>query len=356
MIWTIGGPIAIIVVLEILQQISDSKLGILDVNESSTIARSAGRILTSFVMILVAMSYDSVEFTILTFSPYFKLERPSTISASSLLPNGVGHIPLYTIWKSLRRGNLLGAIASIAATLGSLLTIIASRLYAVEIVTYPQQPQLSFGDHFISQGRNTSQGSPATVNFDLLEHQNGTYPPYTFEELVFPRLSADSRRLVQTSNSTTLEMSIPARRAALNCTVVPRENVKVSFEDVEPSIYNTRWETYYDFVAEVPSTCPEFRNLSNVLTDTIPFSIFGAYDNGTNPAATKFNAASLLNLANFWQLDSSTDFPKDWSGVGAASNSPQCPSLGLCMASTMNSRDRLIVLPQLCARRISKRC
>jgi hypothetical protein len=110
--------------------------------------------------------------------------------------------------------------------------------------------------------------------------------------------------------------------------MVPRDNISVSFEEVEPSIYQTRWETYYHFVAQVPSSCPGFRSLSNVLTETIPFSIFGADDNGTNPAATEFNAARLLRQANFWLLDSSSDAPKNWSGVGAAGNSPECPSLG----------------------------
>jgi hypothetical protein len=330
MIWVLSAPVAIIVVLEVLQNISDSNRGILNIHASSMVARSAAPILTSLIMVLVAMSYDSLEFAILTFSPYRTLKKGAATAKNNLLANSVGQLPLYTILDSLRRRCLIAAIASVAATMGSFLTIISSGLYTIETVQYPHQLAVSAADGFASQWHNSSHASTGSLIFDLLEHENATYPPYTFDELVFPRLLADSVRIFDRSKGQTLQMAVPARRAALNCTMIPKENITVTLSDPAPKPNSLiEWSTAWNFVAGVPDSCPEFRNLSHVRTSTIPFGFLNYWD-GDGPES--LNMASILDQNAFGYQDAygpnGTAQPAIWNGVGAASNSPDCPSLG----------------------------
>ncbi len=330
-VWAFVSPISVIVVVQILQHLSDTHRGVINVDNSSAIARSAAPLIASLVMTLIAMSYDSVEFAVLSFGPYSGLMKGSANPQHNLLANYAGHIPLYTIWDCIWRRNPIAAISSVAATIGAVLTIIASGLYTVESIQYSQQLSLSVHDQFESQWRNSSETRTGTIIMDLLEHENATYPAYTFNEMAFPRLSKNSLQLVRASSSSTITLNIPARRAALNCTAVPRQNISVNLTSYTPSVYVSQWTASYNFVMDVPNSCANYRNISDAHTSTIMFQVSAEWDNGTEGARTNFQQARFLVGSDFLPPNTSYQSyspPAVWSGAGAATNLPECPSLG----------------------------
>jgi hypothetical protein len=232
-------------------------------------------------MTLMAISYDSIEAAVLTLAPFSDLQKRPTGSKDTLLSNYAGHLPLYTIWRYLKRGAYIASIASVAATVGSVLTLIASGLYIVESAHYSQRLLLSVRDKFEAQWRNSSDTSTGSIIMDLLEHENATYPAYTFEELAFPRLSNKSLEVVKTSNSSVIEVDVPARRAALECTLVPRHNISVTFSNESNGQYEMQWTNSYTFSLGVPPSCADYRNLANAASSTVDFQVYYQWDNNT---------------------------------------------------------------------------
>ena len=322
MTWVITIPIAIIVVLEILQRFSDTHHGIANIYTADIASHFAASIVSSFLMILIATSYDSIDFAISTFGPYQTLSRGRATVKQSLLQNSVGQLPILSIIDAVRRRRPLVAIASFAATIASLLTIITSGLYTLESVPYTSSVNLSSADHFTTYWNSSKDNGAGTV-FGLIEHENATYPSYTYNELVFPRLATDFLQSGNRDSGTLVQLSIPARRAALNCTIIPQDNITTQ-TIAQGSSTGPLYSTEYLFVAGVPDSCPEFRNLSDVPITSIPFQ-YGIGWAVPNNTEVKTQFAEIVTEFDFsFGYSNNTVY---WDGIGAESNAPGCPSL-----------------------------
>jgi hypothetical protein len=85
-----------------------------------------------------------------------------------------------------------------------------------------------------------SDGGAGAI-FALIEHINASYPAPTYDELAFPRIAVsslgeDAMKQLADSVQVTLEASLPAMGASLNCTLVPRDSM-VKSRVVSPSAH-----------------------------------------------------------------------------------------------------------------------
>ena len=324
MVWAISLPLGVIVVLEILQRLSDSRHGITSISPSSIVDHSAASVISSLIMIMIAMSYDSIEFGISTFGPYQTLRRGHAVGRD-LLRNNVGQLPLLAIVGAVRDQRVFVALASAAATIGSLLTIIASGLYTTESVPTASNLTVTTADYFGTYWNSSSDGSGlAGITYNLIEHENASYPSYTYKGLAFSALTADSLPQVDGAINATIEVRILARRASLNCTIVPKENITFSTA-AQGSADGFSYSTLYMFTVGLPDSCPEFRNLSDNIVSSITFE--NAIDWKTpNDTDFSYPYASLLNDFEFATgYSNNTDYNDDT--IGSGSNAPGCPSL-----------------------------
>ena len=189
MVWAILLPISVIVTLEILQRLSDSRDGFVNISSSSVVGHSAASVITSLVMITIAMSYDSIEFGMSTFGPYQKLHRGHATVGRSLIRNSFGQLPLLAIIDAIRDQRFFVALASLAATIGSFLTIIASGLYVAETLPLSSNTTVTTADYFGTYW-NSSSGESSTAWRDVRPHRarERLLPKLYLQRARFPQL------------------------------------------------------------------------------------------------------------------------------------------------------------------------
>ena len=329
MIWAILLPISVIVTLEILHRLSDSQDGFVNISSSSVVSHSAASVITSLVMITIAMSYESIEFGMSTLGPYQTLHSGHTTAGRSLIRNSFGQLPLLTIVDAIRDQRFFVALASLAATIGSFLTIIASGLYVAETVPLSTNTTITTADYFGTYWNSSSgESSIAGTTYGLIEHENASYPSYTHKQLAFPSFGLASLPQTDGSMNTSMQLTLPARRASLNCTVAPKENI--TFQTMaQGTSTGYVYYTNYVFTFGVPASCPEFRNLSDDVVSSISFdySIDWSFPNDTNLI---YPYGAVPNYFDF-NVDGALDANYTPNTIGAASNAPGCPSLAFLL-------------------------
>ncbi len=226
---TFAIPISIIVVLEVLQRLSDRHQGIVGVAQGS---EKYIRYIPALTMLLVAMLFSSLDFNVSTFASYSKLLTGNATSKSTILANFVGKLPPHSLFEAAR-GRQFGVFASTtAAIIGSVLTIVVSGLYSVQDITSrPATRTLSRLDTFDLNWTNSSANdNTAGTILSLIEHLNLSYPKLTYSEVALPAFSLGEWVNPLGSGSTTKGLStavVPALRANLRCTIIPKSNISV---------------------------------------------------------------------------------------------------------------------------------
>jgi hypothetical protein len=318
MAWAIFLPLSVIVVLEILQRLSETRQGIANMSFVSAPGREAGSLLSSLVMIITAMTYDSMEFAVATLAPYRSLRRESATGTRCLLGNDIGQMTIASIIRPLKNGHPSIALAPLAAVIGSWLAIIASGLYTIEPVLFVSSIDVIGTDRFINTW-NSSSDNAAGSAFTLLEHRNASYPDFTFDEVAIPVIEVPLSDAVNESSNNVLQVVLTARRASLNCTVVPQANTSVSTVDNGTPDSGTDWFTIVDWVAGVPDSCAIFQNQSNVSISSIPFTWSVQHGNGSDSSMHSVLSGGIIQAGSFGSELA--------SNIGASTNGPGCPSL-----------------------------
>ena len=331
MIWVLSIPVIVIIVLEVLQHYSDLHQGITNVSVSSLNSHSAASVLSSLIMIVIAISYDTVEFAMFTFGPFRTLRKGAATATRCLFRNGAGQVPLVSIFNAFQNRTMLVAAAAFAATIASFLTVIASGLYTVDSVQYASQITITAADSFGTYWNSSSYQSEAAGQvFGLIEHENASYPAYTFNELAFPALAINDAGLPREvpDSEYPVQVSLPARRGALNCTIVPPENITLKI-DLNALAVGHAYFTQYTFLAGVPESCTEYSifHPSDIPIDAIPLRYSEQW---STPNDTTYTAQIGQMLGRLTSLSTSgLGIINDYnSGIDANTDSPSCPSLG----------------------------
>jgi Protein of unknown function (DUF3433) len=264
------------------------------------------------------MMYDAVNFAAATLAPYQTLARGSVAAKKTLLGASLGDLPVWSTLEAIRHRHGSATVASSAAIIGSLLTIIASGLFTIENVPFALDVSITTSGKFVPSFSILSDGGAGAI-FALIEHNNASYPALTYDELVFPRIAVsslgeDAMKQLADSEEVTLEVSIPAMRASLNCTLVPRDSM-VKSRVVPPSaqILPGTYDIQVEFNTSLPESCPHFLDVNDDTATEIQFEYLVQYDG-------IYQGAQLSSLNGATAGNEGTT-------LGAASNPPGCPSL-----------------------------
>ncbi|KIW24361.1 uncharacterized protein PV07_10079 [Cladophialophora immunda] len=325
----LGLPLAVIAILEVLQRESNAHNGLATVSDSP-IDRSLPNILASVVLICIAIMYDAIDFATATLAPYQTLARGSAPAKQTLLRTSSGNLPIWSTLKAIRERHTEAAVASMAALVGSLLTIIASGLYTIEAVPVVLDVAVITSDKFVPSFGTSTDGSAGAI-FTLIEQNNVSYPALTYDGLAYPNIQMSSlgaealKQLSDSAQAVTLQANIVAMRASLNCTLVPRENMIMTMYS-EPSVHvdPSCRDNNITFHADLPPSCPHFLNGENQTATNIPFS---AYVQHTCDGEAGLAIHEQVVLNNQGAMGDSTAVTSAGSTLGAASNPPGCPSL-----------------------------
>lgn len=226
---TILLPLAIIAALEVIQRSSDPETGIASVTAADSLSsKILTRYLPALMMLLSATLVNSVDFTVAALAPYNALK--SGASPPTIMTGVLGLVPPYALWVSIKNRYWGAALSTIAALIGSVLTIISSGLYTIDFVPTTSSLQVQRTDSFSTSWQNSVlNDSGAAVLMSLTESSNLTFPQFTYDELALPglQLASDPSQVPGQAQST-LSLQVPALRASLDCTTVTPTQFNVS--------------------------------------------------------------------------------------------------------------------------------
>jgi hypothetical protein len=252
-------PLGMIVALELIQERSDDQHGIYTVSDDKW-TEVYSHYIPALVMLVLAALVNMLDFNIALFTPWNNLARGDAIHRKSILNNILGRSPPSAFLQAFSTGSLGAMLSILATTVASILAVIASGLYYVQHFSI-DGPSISLTqtDSFSLQWPSSfsdDNGAGAVTN--LIMHQNFSYPQFTYEGLVFPKLSLDNSALTTDSFTTVSgspSMILPGVRANLQCDVIPSDSFSLSTEAAgSGSAYPTDM-AFVSVRANLPNTC-----------------------------------------------------------------------------------------------------
>ncbi|OQV09514.1 hypothetical protein CLAIMM_13628 [Cladophialophora immunda] len=272
-------PLIYAAILEILLRVSESNDGLLGIDNNSWV-HYGWTYIPALLMVCVQMLYASASFSIRLLSPYFMLHRGSAPAPISVTDHAISRTPIHELFVSARRGQKAVVVITVAILLAPLLTIAVSGLYNPE--TYAQNVGVRVltgwnfnAAHFYPNSTlvqnvfdHMNESNPADVTMeslgmlttDLIVTANLSYPKWSYEELALPVIEVTSRdhdNQIVSSQGTSFEVSLPAVRGALNCTIIERQNVEITY-----ATWNSSFTTCtYNSTTNI-QTCPAAYNFT----------------------------------------------------------------------------------------------
>ncbi|EHY52670.1 hypothetical protein ABEF92_004002 [Exophiala dermatitidis] len=252
-------PVTTIVALQIVQTSSDRHNGIYTVTNNEW-TEAYSHYIPSIVMLVLASLVNMLDFNVALFAPWTNLAKGNATSKRSILNHILGRSPPFAFLQALRTRYLGGITSIAAASLASMLTVVVAGLYYVQdfTVTGPDVSltQLDTFDLRWANSFTTDNGAAALV--DLIMHENFSYPQFTYEELVFPRLSLDNSALptdplAKVNGSWT--QILPAVRANLRCEVLPESSFNVTTRRTGPDFAYETDRAFVTAQAPLPDSC-----------------------------------------------------------------------------------------------------
>ncbi|KAI1169576.1 hypothetical protein F4777DRAFT_572590 [Nemania sp. FL0916] len=220
--------VAIIVALEITLRQSEHNNGLMAVAAEDYV-QYGWMIIPGIIFSLISLYYGAMEFQVRLLAPYQNLSSgaPARVTLSLDLTD---KLSATTFVAAVRVRQFAVAVAVLAAFIASFLTIASASLFAVQNVSMDKvsaylipQDTLDYEESWSSRSSNSS--SLLAANLD--------YPPFTFNELVYPSLRWN--KSLSNHFSTYLdeddmlfEANIPAARSVLNCTMYTRPHLEAT--------------------------------------------------------------------------------------------------------------------------------
>ena len=256
---TIVLPLAIIVALELIQRRSDDHNGFYTVADDKW-TEVYSHYIPGLVMLILAALINMLDFNVALFTPWNNLAAGNTIHRRSVLNNILGRSPPFAFLHALKTRGLGVILSILAATVASVLVVIASGLYYVQhytidgtsiSLTQTDSFNLEWADSF-----SNDNGAGALTN--LIMHQNFSYPQFTYEGFVFPKLSLNNSALTKDTLTTVLGSTshvLPGVRANLKCDVIPSDSISLSTEKAgSGSAYPTD-QAFVSVRVNLPDAC-----------------------------------------------------------------------------------------------------
>ncbi|GAB1199277.1 hypothetical protein APSETT444_008623 [Aspergillus pseudonomiae] len=216
---------SIIVVLEVLLHISETQDGLADVTANKYMHYS-WTLLPSLLMELIGLSFGSMSFNSRILAPYALLKRPSgAVFQNCMTVNFLDSLSVTTVIRSIRTGHFAVLAATLAALISSFLSIVTSGLFSAMDTSQYISTNFTQEDTFHRFAIWNASVSPDLDNSNVITAQyiiqgNRTaFPRWTYETLVFPKLSMDASLRTNLPESSFVELWVPALRTAPTCLV-----------------------------------------------------------------------------------------------------------------------------------------
>ena len=336
-------PVAAIIVLEVLQRISDRDYGFANAGSDSN-GLLVG-VLTGYVpalyMITIGLMFASINFATLAVAPYHALKKGCSAAHQTVMSNPMKRFSLFQIFESAMRHQWGPFFSSAATVAAAFLTIMVSGLYTTEHVKNPVDIVLYRQDSFnLTWSDSVKDDQGATLMFNLNQDQGLSYPKWTYDELVLPAVGyaapnqSSDLRAVQGEVS----LQIPALRATLNCSALPSENYNLSMTRLEDasefySQGNSTGTASLMVKVPLPPSChlggPK-ANLPYIQFDALSNALGNDFGPVLQPKQNLYLGSLTdlhLGLKNSQTYSNMSDIDESFTGDFVKDNPEGCPSL-----------------------------
>ncbi|EXJ91399.1 hypothetical protein A1O1_04511 [Capronia coronata CBS 617.96] len=215
-------PPALVALLEVLHHLSERETGIAMLSDTESLSTElCTRFLPALAMLLVSTSFNAMDFNIAVLAPYQYLKTSKSPRGATLSRCVVGKMPPAVLWVAFKRGYHSAFLSSVAALLGSLLTIIVSGLLVIDRVGTSKPAALQILDSFNTTWTNSvANDTSAAVVVSLIEAANLSYPASTYGELALPKVQLAEFAARNAPQGSRLDSSLPVLRGSLNCSIL----------------------------------------------------------------------------------------------------------------------------------------
>lgn len=317
---TLALPVVTIIILEIIQQYSNRHHGLVDIPDALASANALSNYLPATFMMVMSIIFRSVDFTAMIFAPYSALAKGNSPAPRGILSHSLGELPVLRLFQAVISRHWAVVFSTIAAIVGSFLTIVVSGLYIFNAVPGSSDIYLQQIDQFnLSWTHSVINDSDAGTMFALIENSNFSYPKFTYDELALPTIQLSDQNKV---SQDVLQVRLPATRATLNCTAVPSQGINVSTSNGESC-----GQANVTVQAPLPANCL----LGGPAGDEPSLTFNNSFQmSPLKRTLTGFYGGLVLDLHVAPSFGDSLDFQSygDSAGSSEADNPPGCPSLG----------------------------
>jgi hypothetical protein len=234
-------PLAAIVTLEVLYRISAGN-GFADVSGLESNATYLSRYGSALVVLLIATSFNSLDFTTATFAPYSCLRSGPVHANRSVSLQIIGSPPPVALFRSMKSRHWSSFLSNLAGMVGSVLTIVASGLWVIDrrvIVEHAAMasPSSSWDIEWFNSSASGDAG--AAQQFDRIQHGSASMPTSIFQHVVLPSianirypLEGDVARARQSLADPVQSFVMPVEglRPLLDCEVIDDEHITIEWE------------------------------------------------------------------------------------------------------------------------------
>ncbi|KAH6874587.1 hypothetical protein B0T10DRAFT_541128 [Thelonectria olida] len=220
---TIILPILMIGLLELLNQLSKSRNGLIYVGDTdSTVVSYVVRVTLTLAIFGIAAMFDNLDFTITAFAPWSSLRSGSAEANRSVLFNLLSVSPFLVLPQSIRRRQLGSAASNLSTLIASTMTIVVSGLWILTGPATVERPSTaSLGSWDQAWLNNSKDDGGAAVKLNTIHHKSASTPTEIWNSIVLPTISLPS-----SNSSANYTYNVRGLRPVLNCTVVPQEKIK----------------------------------------------------------------------------------------------------------------------------------
>lgn len=298
----------VVAALEATLHQSNNKDGLGDVGGDDTYIHYLWTSMPALLLEGLVLMISSMDFNIRSLAPYIILSNVVTADVFMDLEL----LDMLTPWAIYKEARLrsIGALATTTTLLiASFFTIFSSSLFQATSLPQVSSVGLEMQSFFANDPLGTTDFSQSGTTSSLILEGNLSYPSFTYEDLVFPELTAvplapgDS---ISNSSSLLTKTRIPALRARLTCRLYDSSSISTNLTLMDP--YSDIYHNPLGITVE-GETC-----------DLAPEAEFAKYNvhMDTRSNASYFGIGSDLNAA----VKSCSDYFYTWGRLDYSADPP----------------------------------
>ncbi|KAF2652994.1 hypothetical protein K491DRAFT_718462 [Lophiostoma macrostomum CBS 122681] len=219
-------PLAILVLLEILLEISQHNDGITEIH-SERWTQFGSSYVPALMMVLTKLLFSASDFNLRILDPYVQLKGGVAKAKSSILNKTIYTWKADAFWASLMAGRIAVGASTFAVILASFLTIAVSGLYTIKEVSHASTVNLTRLDQF-SNPFDRPANIISSMAARLVVYEKIDSPAGTEQEYVYPNITAYSSDFLDLNASVT-KVSVPVQRGVLSCGLLHNDAVTLDY-------------------------------------------------------------------------------------------------------------------------------